>query len=262
MFSKLSAFIAVLAICATVLGSAYMVSSRNLYIKNIGGSSALENDKVLNTISVNGDGKVYAKPDMASFTVGVSETASTSAAALEKANAKIGEAMALLLKEGVNKDDIQTSGYNLYTDYNYNGGYRKIIGQRADIRLSVKIKGIDEKASKVTKAIDDLSKIDKIEISSISFDIENKKAFYTQARELAFAKAKQKAEELSGLGKVRLLKPVSITDQAYDYSYMPQRQSNVAWEQVAANDSAAKTAELSTGQLEISLSLQVIWGIE
>ncbi len=262
MNNKLFAMLAVLAVCATVLGSAYMVSNRNFYIKNIGGSSTLQNDKQLNTISTSGDGKVYAKPDMASFTVGVSETASTSAAALDKANAKIGEATATLLKDGVNKDDIQTSNYNLYTDYDYNGGYRKIVGQRADIRLSVKIRSIDDKAGKVTKAIDDLSKIERIEISSINFDIENKKAFYTQARQLAFAKAKQKAEELAGLGDVRLLKPVSIADQTYDYTYAPQRQSNVAWEGTGAADNAAKTADLSTGQLEINISLQVIWGIE
>lgn len=254
--------LAVLAVCATVLGSAYLVSSRNLYIKNIGGSSSLENDKQLNTISVNGDGKVYAKPDMASFSVGVSETASTSAAALDKANAKISEATAILLKDGVDKNDIQTSNYNLYTEYDYSGNYRKVIGQRADIRLNVKIKSIDEKASKVTKAIDDLSKIEKVEINSINFDIENKKAFYTQARELAFAKAKQKAEELAGLGKVRLLTPVSITDQAVDYAYAPQRQSNVAYESLNNSGSGAKSADLSTGQLEIGLSLQVIWAIE
>lgn len=262
MANKILVPIAVLAVCASILGSAYLISNRNLYIKNIGGSSTLQNDKLLNTISASGDGKVYAKPDMATFSVGVSETASTSAAALDKANAKINEATALLLKNGIDKDDIQTSNYNLYTDYDYNGGYRKIIGQRADIRLSVKVRGIDEKATKVTKAIDELSKIEKIEIGSISFDIENKKAFYTQARELAFAKAKQKAEELADLGDVKLLKPVSMTDQAYDYAYAPQRQSNVAWESVSSSGGAAKTADLSTGQLEINLSLQVIWGIE
>jgi len=262
MFNKLTGIIAVLAVCATVLGSAYMISNRNFYIKNIGGSSTLQNDKQLNTISANGDGKVFAKPDMASFSVGVSETASTSAAALDKANAKINEATAMLLKDGINKDDIQTSNYNLYTDYDYNNGYRKIIGQRADIRLNVKIKSIDEKASKVTKAIDDLSKIDKIEIGSISFDIENKKSFYTKARELAFAKAKQKAEELARLGEVKLLKPVSIADQTYDYAYAPQPQSNVAWEKAAGSGNTANSADLSTGQLEINLSLQVIWAIE
>lgn len=262
MLNKTLTILAVLAVCATILGSAYMISNRNFYIKNIGGSSTLQNDKQLNTISTSGDGKVYAKPDMTSFTVGVSETAPTSAAALEKANTKINEATALLLKNGVDKDDIQTSNYNLYTDYDYNGGYRKIIAQRADIRLNVKIRSIDEKASKVTKVIDDLSKIERIEISSINFDIENKKAFYTRARELAFAKAKQKAEELAGLGEVRLLKPVSITDQTYDYSYAPQRQSNAAWEGVVTTGNAAKSTDLSTGQLEIDLSVQVIWGIE
>lgn len=248
----------VVLVCLTLLSATLILSNGNFYIKNMG-SSTLENDKLLNTISVSGDGKVYAKPDMVNMTVSVSELAATSGEALEKANGKIGQALSAILARGVDANDIQTSQLSIYPEYDYRNNETILKGQRATVSLSVKVKQIDDKASKATLIIDDVSKIDNIQISGISFDIENKTALFTEARKLAFDKAKQKASELAGLGEVNLLTPVSISDATYDIA-APQMSRNIAESFDGA--AGAPSTNISTGQLEITVNLEVIFGTE
>lgn len=249
--------VSLLVICGTILVSFFLFSRTGVFIKQIGG---VESDgKISNTISVSGDGKVYAKPDMAEISLSFSEMAATSREAMDKVNGKIAQAIKVAKDNGIADNDISTTGLNIYTDYDYNSPVRKIIGQRATQSLAVKVKKLDEKATKAAKLIDELSTIDNVQFSGIGFNIEDKTKFYSQARELAFEKAKQKATELAKLAGVRLGKPVSITDATYDYS--PGRQySNVAEMKMA--DSVGNSSQVPSGEMSISTELSILWGIE
>lgn len=250
--------LSLLAVCVTILLSVFFLSRTGVYIKNLGG--AVESGgRVTNSISVTGDGKVYARPDMAQISLSFQETAPTSREALDKVNQKIDEAMRVLKDNGIKDSDISTTGLNIYTEYDYSGSYRRVIGQRASQSLDVKIKDLDLKATKATTIIDALSVIDRVQLGGIRFDIEDKTKFFTEARELAFNKARQKASELAKLGGVKLLKPVSISDSTYDVS--PVRQfSNVA--EFTALASPAMDTQLPTGEMGISANISVLWGIE
>ncbi|MEO6729501.1 MAG: SIMPL domain-containing protein [Candidatus Dojkabacteria bacterium] len=249
--------LAIFAVCLTLLVCTLLISNGSFYIKNIG-TAVDQNGQLTNTISVSGDGKLFAKPDMVLITVTASELSATSKQALENASNKIKQAVAVAQANGVAVDDIQTSNLSVSPDYDYNNGTPVLKGQRANVSVEIKVKGVDSNATKATSIIDGVSEIDQIQISNISFDIENKAPLFTQARKLAYDKAKQKADELAGLSGVKLLKPVSVSDTSSDIS-SPSPLRNVAY---AAEASADLSSTLSSGQLEINLNVSVIWGIE
>jgi uncharacterized protein YggE len=257
--NQITVLVAVLFLCFGGLVAVLILSNTNFYIKNLG-TSLVQDGKLVNTITVTGDGKIFAKPDMAEFTVSISELAQTSSEALTNANKKIDEVMNVLRGNAIDANDIQTSQLSIYPEYDYARGVAVLKGQRATVSLNVKVKKIDEKATKVSKVIDEVSKVTNIQLGSISFDIEDKTTFFSKARTEAFNKAKQKAEELANLSGVKLLKPVSISDATYDVS-APMPATPASFGGKAAADSAVSTS-VSTGQLEIRVNLGVIYGIE
>lgn len=248
----------VVAVCFTVLVSTLILANGNFYIKNLG--TSLEQDgKILNSISVEGEGKVYVKPDTAIFTASVSETATTSSEALQNTNKKIATIVGALIALGIKPEDIQTSQLNISTEYDYLQSSRKLIGQTATISLTVKVRNIGEDASKAAQAIDEVSKVQNVTIGYITFDLEDKASAFTQARELAFSKAKQKAEDLAGNSGVKLLSPVSIIENSPS-DITPLVYTNVAEGAPAAVDS--KSTSLQSGQLELTINVEVVFGID
>jgi hypothetical protein len=247
----------VVIVSAAVILSALIFKSTGIYIKSISGAEV--NGRVSDTISVSGDGKVTARPDMVELTVSISNLAATSQQSLDKTNQKVSQITQILKNNGLPDTDYQTTGLNIYTEYDYSNSTRRITGQRSTQSLEIKIKKIDDKATKAAKIIDELSAVDNIEINGITFNIEDKTKLYTQARELAFGKAKQKASELANLAGVKLTKPVSISDSNVEVS--PVRYSNTA--QLKMADSAiGGGTEISTGEMSVSSNIQILWGIE
>ena len=104
-------------ICITVIISFLLISRTGIYIKNTGGVES--NGKISNTISVSGDGKASAKPDMVELNIGFQETAPTSKSALDKVNQKIDSAMKILKNNNIPESDITTNNLNVYTEYDY-----------------------------------------------------------------------------------------------------------------------------------------------
>lgn len=239
--------------------SATIISGKQTYIKNLGGGTT-STGQLANSVSVTGDGKVYAKPDMAQLSVTISELASTSSEALEEVNQKVARIMQILQSKGIPQDDTQTSQLSIYPEYDYSAFIYRLKGQRATVSLTVKIRGIDATASKATDIIDDVAQVENVQLGSIAFDIDNKAALFTQARELAFNKAKQKAEELATLGGVKIVTPLTITDSSYD-AQPPTPLYNYREAAVPTADSSSGT-QISTGQLEINAQVSVTFAIE
>ncbi|HOY61522.1 MAG TPA: SIMPL domain-containing protein [Candidatus Woesebacteria bacterium] len=240
-------------VCLTIIISLFFVSKAKFVIKD----STQNND----TISVSGDGKVTAKPDMVNFYINVEGSASTSQEALTISNQKVAQVIGVLKKYDLPDTDYKTTNLNIYTEYDYSSKIRRIIGQKASQTIFVTVKKIDDQATKATKIIDDLSAISDIDISGITFDIEDKTKLFSQARELAYNKAKQKASELAKLASVSLLKPVSISDSTYDISRTTY--SNVAeFKSLAPMAGGGPATDISTGEMSVSANLNILWGIQ
>lgn len=225
-------------------------------------ATELTGGQKIGILSVTGDGKATARPDMVTIQASFSELDTTSATALDKVNRKVAEIVNIAKANGVSDKDVQTSGLYINPEYDYMiNNSPRLKGQRATESVTITVRGVDEKADKASRVIDQVSAIDNVQLGGISFDIEDKTKLFTQAREAAFAKAKQKAQELSKLGGVKLDKPVTITDNAVEYS-PPIVNYAMAERGIMAADSVKASTPVQTGELSVTVNLSVGWGIE
>lgn len=172
---------------------------------------------VTNSIAVNGEGKVYATPDIFIFTVAVNETSATTREAFQKANTKVADIRKALKDAGVADKDIQTTNISMYPHYEYDGNRSLPKGYDANQTLTVTVRKLEDAG----KVMDQVTAVEGAQIQSTQYDIDNKDKIYEQARQMAFEKAKEKADQLADLADVTLGKVSSISDVVMNYTPVP-----------------------------------------
>lgn len=209
-------------------------------------------------VSLSGRGVVILSPDMAEFSVGVSETADTTAEALRLANTKMNAVLDIIRAAGVSDKDIETGYMNLNPSYSWVDGERVLLGQNASQNVHVTVRDLGDNNSVIAKVIDRLASVDGIELGSVSFDASDKGAAYSAARQAAIEDALIKAGDYAAAAGLKLGK-VSAISEGYDPSYrnavMMNMSDGVMYEATAAS-SASGTSILS-GDIEVSISVNV-----
>jgi hypothetical protein len=180
------------------------------------------------TFSVNGEGKVSAVPDMAVVTVGVQASGSNVSEAQNKLNTNINKVSAAIKQLGVDAKDIQTTNYNLTPNYDNNpkpaaGNIRtqvmpgpgsqesldtRISGYSANSNLVIKVRDI----AKANSVIDTATAQGVNQVGGISFDFADKTKLEDQARELAVAEAKKKAQQAAKIAGFTLGKIINYQE--------------------------------------------------
>ncbi len=163
--------------------------------------------------------------------------------------------MTALTENGVAKKDIQTQYFSIrrVTKWDRVREVETVIGYRVTNMVTAKIRDIDEAGTiidAVAKAGGDLTRID-----NISFSVDDPSDYYEEAREKAMAEAKAKAKQLAGLAGVTLGKPIYITEGTQG---PPIYQRGVFMEEAMG---APAATPISPGELEISLTVQVVYAI-
>ena len=207
-------------------------------------------------IWVTGTGEVIAIPDIANLRLGIAAEADTVDEAQSQAVEAMNEVMAALKDNGVDKKDIQTQYFNIrqVTEWDRIEEEEKVVGYRVTNMVTAKIREVD----KAGTIIDDVAKTggDLTRIDSISFSVDDPSAYHEEARKEAMADAKAKAEQLAKLGGVSLGKPIYISESIYTPS--PIYRGAIP-EAVPAP--APAPTQISPGELEISLTIQVAYAI-
>jgi uncharacterized protein YggE len=248
---------AIIITTGLILGS-WILSNRTTVIRSLG-SETTQDGQIANTISVSGEGKVSAKPDLVRISVSFEETKTTSQQALEAVNQKINELKEVLSKQGVASQDITTTDFRLFPEYNFTQQGRDLLGQQASQSVSFSIKNVDEQGQKAAVIIDEISKIDNVRFNSVNFDIENKENIYSQARKLAMEQAKVRAKEIAEASEVEIGSVINIKDFQQQESLPRPFESNIQENNVRTEGGNATA--INTGELEISLNINVIYEI-
>ena len=152
-------------------------------------------------LTVTGEGRASAQPDMAQITLGVSTQAATAAEAMTQ-NASRQQAVIDALKaEGVEARDIQTSGLNLSPRMDYPEGQApKLVGYAAQNTVSLRIRDL----AGLGAVLDKLVATGANEINGISFAREDMAAAQDEARAAAIQDARRKAELMAEAAGMRL----------------------------------------------------------
>lgn len=207
------------------------------------------------TVRVAGTGVVSGEPDIVVLSIGVSvERDSVKQARAEAAEAMTG-VIESLKGNGLLDEDIQTQHFSIHQRYDYIKGRREFRGYNVTNTASAKVRDLNI----VGDVIDDAAEAggDLVQINSIQFTIDDPTTLKMQARVAAMGDAQAKAQTLATEGGVTLGKPIAISESGDFYAPRP-----AGLEFALADDARAASTPIQSGQLQITVTVNVVYEIE
>ncbi len=205
-------------------------------------------------ITVSGQGSVFGAPDVAVATLGVQADATSVADARSMAATSM-DAMVKALKDGgVVDKDIQTTQFSVDPRYDYTNNKQTLIGFTVNNIATVKIHDINKTGELIDAAVSaggDLARV-----QSLQFTIDDPSTLQGQARQKAMADAKSRATTLAQAAGVQLGAPRSINEGGWP---TPITFTGAA---IPGALDQTRTTPIQTGQLEVQVTVSVIYGLK
>lgn len=217
------------------------------------------NSPMMNTITVQGEGRAAAVPDVARITYTVTERSENVADAQEAATKKNDAALEALSELEIDEDDIRTLSYNVSPEYRSCVMGRPctptISGYQVSQTVEVKVR-VTDMASEVLGALGGLGVQN---ISGPEFTLDNPEDVKAEARAEAIEKARAEAKRLADQLGVRLGKVVSY----YDNNLPPMPYGYGGGMEVDASVKAMGAAPtLPVGQNEYTANVSITYEIK
>jgi len=223
------------------------------YTKLIEGRYAGQAAQYKNTISVSGEGKISAKPDIGQVSLSVVSTAKTVALAQKDNTDKMNKIIKAMKDLGIKEEDLKTVNYSASPSYQYSNGKSEIIGYQIDQTLEVKIRDLE----KVGDILSQAAVAGANQVGSLSFTFDDPEKLNTEARQKAIDSAKTKAQDLAKVLGVSLGKVVSFSENSSGRP-VPMYYANDA---LGKGGGSASTPEVQTGQNEININVSLSYEI-
>jgi len=240
-------FLAVAALCMV-----YGVIRPGWY-RNI--KAEITNQPYARTITVSAEGKVNAQPDIALVNLSVVSQGKTVKAVRIDSNTKMNAVIDAVKKLGVEAKDITSTQYNLYPSYVYPDKQTpRIDGYNLTQEIQVKVRDLD----KVEDILDSGIAAGANQVGQLSFDIDDPSGIKKQAREKAFATAKEKALEMTKAAGVGLGRVVTFSEN--EGGYYPPVYANYKMDMAVAE--SAGGAAIEPGSKELNVNVSVTYEIE
>jgi uncharacterized protein YggE len=228
--------------------------SFTLVILVISSPAALASNESQRTITVNGQGKASAPPDMAAIQTGVVTHGVTAIEALSENNQIMSRIMDILIGHKIAEKDVQTSILNVTPEYKHDERGRvedKIIGYSVRNQVQVRVRNLND----LGQVIDALVLAGSNQVSGIRFGIDDPAEVINQAREKAIADARGRAELYARSAGVRVGKILAISEQATEW---PRAQGAYRMYDMEA----VSSVPVATGEQEYSVTIQMILTLE
>lgn len=200
-------------------------------------------------ITVTGEGRVDAVPDLATISLGVTTEARTAAEALSANNAAMAAVLDRLGAAGVAERDLQTTGLSVnpvWSGYERTGGRPEITGFQATNVLTVRVRALDRLGGILDAAVKDGANT----LNGLSFGLAAPQPALDEARARAVADARRKAEIIAGAAGARLGRIESITEGG-GHSPHPQLRGDSAM--------MAESVPVAQGEVSLTASVTVAW---
>ena len=214
-----------------------------------GGSTVVNSSAAApeHVITVSGVGQVSVAPDVADVLVGVVVQRPTVAQAQSAAADSMGAVVAAIKKDGVADKDIVTVNLSLSPVYDYSsgGGAPRLVGHQFVNTVRVTVRAIGSVAS----VIDDAVAAGATTIGGITFRLDDPKTVQAQARGLAMADARSKADALTAAAGVSIKGVAAISEATL--------QTNPTYTASAMAADKAASTPIQTGTTDIVVSVSV-----
>ncbi|MFA7662487.1 MAG: SIMPL domain-containing protein [Patescibacteria group bacterium] len=214
------------------------------------------------TMTVSADGEVVANPDIAVITIGVNTGEKMKVDEVVAENTAKINAIIKALKDGkVAEKDIKTISYNLYPVYDYTDiAGRTLKGYELDQQLQIKIRDMENIGGIIGIATSNGAN----QVSDVSFTIDDPEKLKAEARDLAIAKAKEKAKSIARTSGIDLGKLVNVYENesgyvAYDSNAMLSSKA-VSGYGMGGAETVAPT--IATGDTKITINVSLTYKVK
>lgn len=222
-----------------------------------------KSSETVSMITVDGTGSEIAKPDVATFSFGVSENAATVADAQAKATARINTALKAVRDGGVAENDIQTTSYSINPHYDYqssicttgycNPGKQVLNGYDVSQNIEVKVRDL----TKAGALLSSIGSVGVQNVSGLSFQVDEPDTVQASARAKAITDARTKAVALAKQLGVTLGDIVSFSDTGN----MPRPIMYSATMDMAVKAQANPAPEIPSGEQKVTSNVSITYEI-
>ena len=212
------------------------------------------------TVSLSGNGTIYLKADIVTFSINVNETEQTTAEAQQAANKKMTAILEILRKFNIEDDKISTTALNFSTEYYWDNGKQVKVGESVSQTVYVTMEDIDS----FPVLSDELgTKLNGISFYNVRFDSSKKAAATAQARELAYKNALEKAELYAKSAGLQVVRPISINEGYSSFATANYKSADIMMmAEAAAAPEPTYGTQTPTGLLSASIDVNVVFELK
>lgn len=207
-------------------------------------------------ITVNGEGTVTVKPDMARVTLGMESMAASAREAQRKNAGVMNNIVAELKRLGLADKDIQTTDFNLFPERKYDKatGRNQIVGYRAANQVTVTIRNL----SKLGTAIDQSIQAGANYVQNVIFSVESPEKWREQAIASAVKEARSKADALAKASGMSIKRIIAMNESNINVSPYPM---DLSLQKAGFRaDSANASTPLEPGSVKVTATVQMNFG--
>jgi uncharacterized protein YggE len=163
----------------------------------------------LDNISVTGTGEAVGAPDIARISLGVNITSTSIAMAMDESNSVMEAITEALVELGVEAEDIQTSNFSIWPEDRFERALGETLAERSyrvENTVTVKVRDLSILAQVIEAALENGAN----NLYGLDFSVDDSSELAADARALAVADARAKAEQLAEelgvtLGEARIV---------------------------------------------------------
>lgn len=210
----------------------------------------------LSTLALTGEGKVFARPDLATVTVGVTAQSKNAKDAIAENSRLIGAVIAAAKEAGVEPRDLQTARVSLnpqYTDPKQTPREaRKIVAYEAVNTLTIRVRDLE----KLGGLLDRLVVSGANNIRGVALSVAKPEPLLDKARAAALKDALRKAELYAEAGNLKIVRVLEINETGANIPYAQVRR-------FAAEPAAAPRPDVpvEAGEQQFHANVSVIFEI-
>jgi uncharacterized protein len=214
------------------------------------------------TISVSGQGKLSAPPNVADISLGVVTHASTAREALTANSGQMNALQALLKERGVASKDIQSTQISIQAEYSQPTPIRpgqaqhelepNIIGYQVQDMVRITARDL----SKLGVLLDATVEVGANQMHGIGFRIDDLDTLLDAARKEAMSDAKRKAELMAGEAGMVVGPPIAIRDESSPYPSSPMIGG------FRAMTASAMAVPVAAGEQTLGVTVHVVYELK
>ena len=163
------------------------------------------------TITVSGEGTATGNPDMATIEIGFTSANESISTAYSDANSTVENIINVLVEQGVAREDIRTTDFNVFTEerpFDGMNDFQRIF--RVSNRVTVTVRDVDN----IENVIDAAVNAGANNIFGLNFTIQNTSSLESEARIEALNHARSRADEVASALGVNIIEVVSVIENS------------------------------------------------